>query len=185
MLQVGVGFCAFDLLIMACLNRSLQLLVGFCTLLDARNFLAAAPLLRLQLDTVLRLYAASLVNEVDDIAMEIMRGKAVKDLKDRTGKQMTDGYLVGQLKVVQPWVEQVYKHTSGYVHLSDKHMFNAMGPAAEAGMINMKVSAQDEFVPEGTYLEAIGAFRHETDLLFGFVADWIADKQAHASSTGK
>jgi hypothetical protein len=53
----------FDLLAVATLNPSMCLLRGFCDLIASENFIAAAPLLRMQLDNCLRFYAGWLVSE--------------------------------------------------------------------------------------------------------------------------
>ncbi len=52
-----------DLLAAAVLNRSLYLIHGISRLVLDRNYISAVPLLRLQLDNVLRFHAAWLVDE--------------------------------------------------------------------------------------------------------------------------
>src|SRR5437773_2500032 len=56
------------------LNRSLALISGFATLIEARNFVAAVPLLRLQLDTWLRFSAAWLVVNPHELAVQVLAG---------------------------------------------------------------------------------------------------------------
>ncbi len=165
------GIFRLDLLACAVMNRSLNLLLGFCSLIEARNFLAAAPLLRLQLDNALRFSAAWLVDDPHDFAWRVIRGTQVKNMLDRDGQKMHDGYLVKKLAEENPWVPEVYKQTSGYVHLSEKHVFNAVSPEEDLRFLT-RIAVGDEFLPDEIYKEAIFAFKEATDLLFSYVHGW-------------
>lgn len=119
----GGDLFTLDFLAVATLNRSLCLMAGFCTLIKTKNMIAAAPLLRMQLDDCLRFSAAWIVDKPHAFASEVLGGVPIRKLKDRDGNRMTDGYLLKKLAVQYPWVTSVYEHSSGYVHLSDKHAF--------------------------------------------------------------
>lgn len=147
------GIFMLDLLASAVMNRSLNLLLGFCSLIEARNFVAAAPLLRLQLDNVLRLSAAWLVDAPHDFAWQVIRGTQVRNMSDRDGQKMHDGYLVQKLAVENPWVPEVYKQTSGYIHLSEKHVFNAVSPEEDLRFLT-KIAEGDEFLSDKIYMDA-------------------------------
>ena len=83
----GGNLYPFDILVVATLNRSLCLLKGFIELIQARNFVAAAPLIRLQLDNSLRLSAATLVSDPHEFAMNVLKGGLSKNKKIwKTGK---------------------------------------------------------------------------------------------------
>jgi hypothetical protein len=161
-----------DLLATAALNRSLNLMKGFCALIEARNFLAAAPLIRLQLDSCLRFSAAWLVDDPHDFADKVLYDKRVDRLQDRDGNQLRDRYLVDKLAKEYPWVKDVYKQTSGYIHLSNKHIINAHRPRVEEGTLEGKIAEGDSFVTDELYLEAIAAFKAITDILFEYVYRW-------------
>ena len=68
----------------------------------ARNFLAAAPLIRLQLDSCLRLYAAWLVENPHEFAHKVLRRERVDKLKNQDGKFLRDHYLVEKLAEEYP-----------------------------------------------------------------------------------
>lgn len=175
--------CPMDYLVAAALNRSLALVSGFSLLIEARHFVAAVPLVRLQLDTCLRLSAAWLVDDCNIFAMQVLAGVPVREQRDRLGKLMTDAYLVKTRAVEQPWMQSVYDHTSGYIHFSDKHFFNAMRPDKEKDrIVNIKIGSEDEFVTTEDYLEATGAFRAVTVELLRFVAGWSESKRMRESS---
>ena len=65
--------------------------------METRNLICAGALLRLQLDTALRFYAAFRVEKPHDFALAVLDGKRVRDLKDLDGQKMTDDYLVRKL----------------------------------------------------------------------------------------
>ena len=179
-LQSGAHY-PMDFLVVAVLNRSLALTRGFCDLIESRNFLAAAPLIRLQLDSCLRFWAALSVPNPNDVADEILKGTPVSHLKDRDGKKMNDGYLKKRLAEKYPWVSEVYEHTSGFIHLSEKHIFNALRVEnREERTVLLKVGEEDAFVPEWAYLQAIRGFKEITLLLLGLVRAWGEIKRQHS-----
>jgi hypothetical protein len=65
LMQVGRDIYPLDLLAVAAMNRSLCLISGFRTLIASKNFISAAPLLRLQIDNCLRFFAAELAPSPD------------------------------------------------------------------------------------------------------------------------
>ncbi len=155
------------------MNRSLALISGFCTLIESQNFLAGAPLVRLQLDSCLRFSAPWYASDMNEVAEKVFHGVQVRNLKDRAGNKMTDGYLVKKLAVHHPWVSEVYKHTSSFIHLSEKHIFNALHVAdKEERTVVLKVSNQDAWVPPSEYLEAIEGFTKITEVLLDLVKAW-------------
>jgi len=188
-LQIGKAFGGavypMDILSFAVLNRSCCLLTAFCDLIEKRNFVAAAPMLRLQLDNLLRYRAAWLVESPHDFALKIFQGEKVKNLHDRLGNRMHDAYLVTSADGDFPQLKSIYEHTSGYVHLSEKHIFNMMQNPDKTPEVSFKVSDQDEFVPDALYLEALQAFMYVTGTLFRHLEGWkiSKDKPAPPKST--
>ena len=109
-----------DLLIIASLNRSVSLIKGFASLIEQKNFISAAPLLRLQLDNCLRLSACTLVSNPHEFAVRIFEGERVNNMKDRNGKKMGDGYLAKKMSDDYPWILDVAenKFETNYAQLS-------------------------------------------------------------------
>ena len=165
-----------DLLAVATLNRSLNLLVGFRDLISARNFIAGAPLVRLQLDNVLRFFAGTLVDDPHDFAFRILQGTPVRRMKDRKGHQMTDRYLVETLTKRIPWIRDVYEHGSAHVHLSEKHILSSLGDV-EGNTFQMKVSIGDAFVSDKVYEETVSIFQACTEVLLELAQLWSAIKE--------
>lgn len=165
-----------DLLVMAVLNRSLSNLRGFSSQLRQLNFMAAAILLRSQIDNVLRLSAAWMVWDPKKFVCDILCGVPIRQMKDRDGNKLTDTFLCEVLSADHPWIKRVYKNTCGYVHLSEKHMLQAHMPTGDFKM-KTTVGERDAFVTNGLRLDAIDAFDASTELLFHFVSGWIYTKR--------
>jgi hypothetical protein len=167
-----------DFVLVAALNRSLCLSKAFASLIEARNLVAAAPLLRLQIDTCLRLHACTLVTDPDKFSVAVLGGESVRSLRERAGNRMTDRYLLESISAYFPWLTQSYEHTNGYVHLSARHIFNALGvpeqlrkftPGLDDLPVNLKVSDDDHFVPSAVYREFVLHFNQVTSLVLEMV----------------
>ena len=74
-------------------------------------------------------------------------------------------------------MKEVYEHTSGYVHLSDKAFFNAIGDPSKDSEYNLKISADDVYVPEEAYLDALYTFFKITGVLFSYLQGWVISKE--------
>jgi len=168
-----------DFLALAVLKRSMSLLSGFCELIKLKNFTCAAPLIRLQLDNCLRFYAAHLVDDPQEFSIAVLKGKEIRKLKDKNGQKLTDSYLVEQFSKRFPkfsWIEKVYKETSGFVHLSDKHIFSIFRNPQRNREIEILISSRDEDIPIKLYHEAIDAFIAITKIVFRLIEGWIFTK---------
>ncbi len=162
-----------DFLALAVLNRSLCLVSAFAMLIEARNLIAAAPLIRLQLDNALRFFASTLVDQPHEFAMKVLGGARIDRIKDKSGNRLTDKHLVTTLGVHEAWIESVYEQTSGFVHLSEKHIFNAVKIKDKKERdILMKISDRDEFAPETAYQEALDVFTRVTELVLNVTEAW-------------
>jgi hypothetical protein len=190
----GGAVYPLDLVSSAVLHRSMSLIAGFCAMIEAHNFICAAPLLRLQIDNLLRFYAALIVSDPHEFAIEVFRGKQIRDLLDAQGKKMTDHYLVTLLSKEYDWIARVYKHTSGYIHLSSKHIFNTIhNNGTTEGKISISAGQSDEFIPDSIRLEAVEAMIAVTQALNRYLERWaftkdnpsFAQKEQHKGELGK
>jgi hypothetical protein len=146
-------------------------------LLRADNFLAAAHLVRLQLDSALRLSAAWIVDDCHKFAGEVLKGVSIRDQKDRAGKKMTDAYLVSLLSKEEPWISGVYEATSGYVHLSQKHVFNTLSLSDKPNTLSVEISSKSGPVPDESKLEAVMAMIAINRVLLRYLAGWHRTKE--------
>ena len=171
------AFYAMDELAVASINRTVSLNAAFCSLMRADNFLAAAHLVRLQLDTALRFSAAWLVESPDEFVNRVFAGENIRKIKDKNGELMRDAYLVDQLSKQWPWIYKVYQETSGYIHLSCKHIYNVFCPSnLDNNEIRMVVSPSSPHIPCSIKLEATYAMLHITEIIQNYVSGWIMTK---------
>lgn len=177
----GGALYPLDLMAAAAAKRSFSLVRGFRQMLKDRNMLCAGALLRLQLDTALRFYAASLVDNPHEFAVEVLGGAEIRKLKDRSGTLMTDKHLVQTLMAESDencWIGSVYRETSGFVHFSVKHMMSVYTLAdGDSRKIQMKVSATDDWLNESVFLEAASAFVEALTLFMKYLHGWGITKE--------
>jgi hypothetical protein len=175
MLKAYEGTCyAMDFLGAAVLNRSIRLVKGFADVI-ADNFMCAAPLVRLQLDNLLRFHAAFLVENPHDFVMDVLRGERINRLKDRDNQQMTDRHLVEKAAVKHPQIRDIYDNGCSYVHLSEAHIFHAVQSSGD-NQVCITISDEETEVTEGVRLAAIETMISLTDLVLKYVEGWTYTK---------
>lgn len=108
--------------ILSLANRAISLNRGFLTLSEVNNYSTAISLIRLQVDSCLRLFALTLVNNWTIFYDEVMKGTEIRTLKDRNGKPMTDKHLLTKYDEFDKGFKQLYKNTCGFVHFSNSHI---------------------------------------------------------------
>jgi hypothetical protein len=173
----GTPFYTIDLVAIAALNRAAALTAAFGLLIERRNLVSAAAILRMQLDSALRFSALWRVVDPHAAASAILKGTRINRLKDRDGQKLTDARLQELMSTEKDWVPEVYEKTSGFVHFSDAHVASAIFPSPnDPDAFRFKVDAEDEDVPDQLYLEAISAFWASTDLFLEYVEGWTAQK---------
>ncbi|MCC6425701.1 MAG: hypothetical protein IT435_02650 [Phycisphaerales bacterium] len=149
-------------------------------MIEDRNLVCAGGLLRMQLDTALRFHAAWLVEDCHEFACEVLQGTRIDKLTDRSGKRLHDFYLVECMSGEDgcDWISRVYRETSGYVHLSDKHLFQTFTSVDEdERTVEVKIGATDHEWPEEIYLEVVDAFLAATRLFVKYLQGWEVTKQ--------
>ncbi|CAM1346973.1 hypothetical protein [Tenacibaculum insulae] len=167
-----------DLLANAVLDRSLKLIFGFTTLIRNENYISACHLVRCHLDNILRFSGAWLVENPHTFATEIIKGKQMDKIKDREGNYLKDWYLRNKMNEEFRWVKNVYKETSGFIHLSDKHFFAATKLIdSKENIIELSISKKDININDNLRIEAINGMIGITKILFSYIESWIWTKQ--------
>lgn len=169
----GGALFPVDLVAQAVLHRSMALLRGFSGAIRDENFLCAAPLIRLQLDNLLRFYALFIVEDPHETSMQMFKGVPLRKQRDKKGSKMTDAYLAKKLSAELPWIPEVYKQTSGYIHLSEKHMFNTHGDVDESTRsVEICISGKDFKIDDGFRIEAIDCMKETTSNILRYIYGW-------------
>jgi hypothetical protein len=107
-----------DLVFGAVMTRSYSLVDGFLDAFDQCNPIVAAPLLRLQIDSLVRTSYIARAPMADSVAAEVLSGGEFRKMKDAEGKKLLDSRLVELAEPHHPWVPDVYDDTSAWVHFS-------------------------------------------------------------------
>ena len=178
MMQVDEGrVFGVDLIAIAAVKRTVTVAAGFRALVREHNYLCAACVLRLQVDTLMRFFALTLVDDPHSLAGRILAGEFIRKIKDRTGKPMTDAYLVERLSARTPWVARVYKETSGFIHLSDKHMLSPVTAVDDdAKTVSFLVHETDVHVRAEHWRELVECFNEATREIGGAISSWTQRK---------
>lgn len=108
-------------LVIAALKRSDALLDGFVSLVDSRNRFSAVPLIRMQLDSAMRVHACGLVSDSDAFVKHILEGNEPRKYANKP--QLSDKFLHEQLTEKYPFTSDLYRDTNGFIHLSNHHLF--------------------------------------------------------------
>ena len=158
-------------------KRSLFVADGFAAACDSHNIVCAGAILRLQLDTALRVHATSLVADPEAFVIAVMTGTRVDKMFDRSHrKKLTDSYLAESVAVEFPWVEQLYIQASGFVHFSEKHLLAGASPAsASSGQLVAFDFRNLHDAPASLYVEVRDAFMRSIELTNLYVDRLLKD----------
>lgn len=116
---------SLDIYCISTLNRTFNILCGFIDLMKADNFISAIPLIRIQIDSLLRLYAIKTTDNQNEFIEKVLNGEQINRFKSKDNKLLSDSYLaseVSKLKTFE-WVKRIYLAGNNYIHLTDKHIF--------------------------------------------------------------
>jgi hypothetical protein len=121
-----------DLLFTGIINRSLDILDAAKVLVSRWNFTAAAPLLRFQLDSLLRAAYLARARDPEAISRAVLGGESFRKLKDEQGEYLFDARLRKLAQREFPWLDKVYGETSRLVHLSERHSSSTVASKNES-----------------------------------------------------
>jgi hypothetical protein len=155
-----------DMFAMGALRRTLAQSQGFRDLLAAKNFPCAAGILRMQIDTAMRVNALRLVTKRDECCKAVLGGTQFNRLKDTAGNKLTDAYLRQKLAEHHPWISRVYEQTSDFIHLSGRHFYNSIATTdEESRTVRFIISGKDPPRSDETYFEIVDTFFEATKLV--------------------
>lgn len=180
MLGDGLPLYATDLFALGAAKRAVSLVDGFVGLVEAWNLVCARAVLRLQIDTALRFSAIALVDDQEEFVRAVLRDGRIDRLKSRTGDRLTDKFLVDSFAPRVPWLPEVYKRSSGYVHLSGQHVYAAVQSVDdEQRTLSVSVTSEDEHAPESSWVEVVECFDETTVMFTNALRTWVEAKTRH------
>jgi hypothetical protein len=126
---VAINLRPLDLVMLAAVHRSRRLLEAAQMLCDSRNTIALDPLIRLQVDTLLRVNAVQHEKDPGAVEIALCTGETVRKLKTLDGKKMYDKELVDRLNNDLPWTREIYEKYCDAVHFSTDHLVQSLREA--------------------------------------------------------
>jgi hypothetical protein len=142
--------------VMGIVKRCLSTSSALDMLVKEWNMTCARAVLRMQLDTVIRLSAFWLSDDPQGMAQEVMDGKPINKMKDKDGQNLSDSYLVKKLGEKYDWIPIVYKYTSGYIHFSERHLFDPIVDMDEENrIVKFIINDKDYKFPEDSWVELL------------------------------
>jgi hypothetical protein len=179
----GCSIYPLDIIAIGVFQRSISLIKGFRAMVESGNALAAYPLLRIQLDTAMRFFAFSLVDDHMALHLHLMEDKPLRDFPGREGRKLSDRYLHEKLSQHYPWVTKVYETTSGYVHFSGRHLAaTVVGTGPDEGKIRWHIGYNGPIWPEEARLEAVHTFMNATQALSELGIAYLREKRGFSSA---
>jgi len=179
------GIFVFDTFCFAQLNRSINLVDGFCSLAKIDNFIAAFPLVRMHLDTLQRLYAIQLIEgDVGDITSQILEGKAIKKFNAKAsegGRPLTDALLCEKISGLSglQWVKDTYHAGNYFIHFSDKHIISSMLVGDDGKAFQAAVAVGSPFINDNEKEGACIRMQWITDAIVALIDTWSAQKATY------
>ncbi|PKQ44813.1 hypothetical protein [Confluentibacter flavum] len=182
------GMTEFTFFCHSILNRTINLNRGYITLINDNNYIAAAPLVRLNLDSLLRLFASTQSEfDVETFAKKVRKGEIIRKMKyfKNHKERLTDSKLVELIKEIKgfKWTEQIYDAGSGYIHLSNQHFYSSVkivGPDT----IESGIRKTDEYVPEKEKIAGTYYMQQASKGIRIFIGDWIEERKKHFPNNG-
>jgi hypothetical protein len=166
-----------DIFVIGAVKRIISTAAGFRLLVESRNMICARTLLRTHLDTALRFYSVFIVKKPHGFVLDVLKGQQINKNIDKDGYKMTDAYLISKLANEYAWLPVVYKNLSGYVHLSEHHLYDSVENIAdESGSISWAITEKDMRFPEKSWVEVIACFNESTDIFIKYLEGWIFTK---------
>lgn len=160
---------------MGVVKRSVDLVDGFILTIDNWNFISAAPIIRMQLDTLLRFIYISKISpkEAEQLINHIMDGKHLNHLKDSKGKKLNDALLREYAEKYFPRVNDVYIQASKFIHFSERHMFGSIYDINnEKRIAKFAIHKGSYNVQKQDVIEYYDVFITITDAIIVFINTW-------------
>jgi len=175
-----------DLFFVGVVNRSINLIDAILVLTGRWNFVAAGPLIRLHLDTLLRSSYLATTRNHDAFIRHILEGKQVNKLKDEKGINLTDTRLRDYARPIFPQIDNVYKETSRLIHFSNKHIFASASAIDEKSRV-VGFSMTKGFLrwEEKDILSLLKCTIAITEAILAIARGWILQKAKMRNSVGE
>lgn len=167
---------------LAAIKKTASLSHAFCTLVRTKNTLAAAALVRLQLDTAMRMFGLTQVEDIETVGTWLMNDNSYRKLKAGTGEALSDAFLHRILDEKYPGLSEAYKAASGYVHLSGQHIKTGLWSQEGSSILFFNLKGTDDARPDEWFADIIDAFDQATRLTAELIAEFRLTRTQHRAT---
>lgn len=165
-----------DLFFIGAINRTMKLLAGIIALLPLKNFTACGALLRMHLDTLMKMSYIAQSDDNSEAVQKFIEGEEFYKMKNNLGEILNDKTLKEYTKKYFPQVETVYKETSRLVHFTDKNVIGAFYGKKKSSIV---ISKKDFMWDEDSIKNMIGACINITSVIINILEAWIIAKDSN------
>jgi len=157
------------ILYLAVLGRSLEQLEGFLLLFKEKQYGNCIALLRMQMDSIMRFFGVLNAEDMHDIANRLANGDQLRNLEDKDGKKMRDGYLHKLLDKINPGFSHDYDYACGFVHFSQEHFLQLLNRSwgEERTEISLRLGSDYELMGESDATILLASFYKYTNGILG------------------
>jgi hypothetical protein len=172
---------SFDILLISIVNRTVNLNSAFTSLIRVNNFIAGAPLVRINLDSLLRMYA-SIICEYDrnTFAKKVISGEKIRNMKlGNTKTKLQDVILVDELSKIEgmDWVKKIYDAGNSYVHFCEAIIFSSQSiQNEEERTVIQSIGIHDAFISDSEKIGAIVWMNKIIDSIIEQCQIWMYEK---------
>lgn len=174
----------YDLYAAGAANRAIAIINSFSLLLPVEP-LGAITLIRIHLDTLLRMNAPALAEDRISFVRDVMGGEPIRDIKVhpdtasesklQKGAKLYDSNLVKVLKQFGERIERIYENYCNDIHFSGKAINKAVVEGEDG--IHFSIGT-NEFITEEEKMQAVLDMIYISDLFASSLSAYIIHKSA-------
>lgn len=172
----GNSWTPYDDLIAAAVDRVLALCEDYPALARRQRYATTMCFIRFQIDSSIRLYACSLVEDREQFAAQIAGEEQIDSMLDKDGNQMRDRYLLDRLAPDSLWLPKLYSKASDFIHLSKSQMkiAHTWRSVWRKDWGAMALGKADQGVDEEDWADSAGSFLNCTELFLRVLQSCLA-----------
>lgn len=134
----------YNIFLSCTLDRALSVNKGYRALTESNNYFCAVAMLRMQIENCTRLYGMTLVDDACEYIMSWMSGDKVSKFQHvQTRKSLSDSYVASILDKQYKNIAAMYKEACGFVHFSERQLYDTAKVKPGTRTVNLKVSEED------------------------------------------
>lgn len=180
---VGKNLFEDDLFFTSAISRSVDILDGLSNLLKDRNITCAGVLLRIQIDNLMRVFAAFIAKDRKDFIRKFLEGVHIRKMLDDRNNKMFDGVLIDRISEYYPDIREIYQKASGYVHLSDVAFYKTWWADDSIIRFSIGTNTREEINP--LLLEITDSFIYFLGLEFKLYNEVVVSKKEADQKLGE